>query len=44
MNELNELAHVVRERNDRTGTSSGVARILFLGGPGQKYAGTRLTN
>ncbi len=24
--------------------SSGVARILFLGGPGQKWAGTRLTN
>ncbi len=23
---------------------SGVARILFLGGPGQKWAGTRLTN
>ncbi len=24
--------------------SSGVARILFLGGPGQKWEGTRLTN
>ncbi len=23
---------------------SGLARILFLGGPGQKWAGTRLTN
>ncbi len=24
-------------------SNSGVARILFLGGPGQKWAGTRLT-
>ncbi len=26
------------------GGSRGVARILFLGGPGQKWAGIRLTN